>query len=276
MKTHYLLLFFVLGSIVMGWSQPMANRVTGVTVPSPDAASLGKFGDIPVGHFTGSVSTSVPIHTLKAGPLSLDISLQYHSSGLRVAEPASWVGMGWALQTGGIISRTVQGTEDELSGGYLSQGSLLTLNNNCVVHPNYSAPITSMANAQLDGEPDIFSFSVGGYNGKFYINASGTVVQIPKSDLKIEYTLNGSVSNVYRLKKFVITTPDGVKYMFGDIDDGNNAIDISTVNNSLFQTANNWKLKKIESADAAYHFLFTYEEEKFTYAMRARNGLYTS
>ena len=87
--------------------------------------------------------------------------------------------------------------------------------NNCIVHPTYPNPGTAiayMANYQLDGEPDIFSFNVGGYNGKFYFKDSVTIIQIPKSDLKIESNLGGSLGDVYRLKKFVITTPDGIKY----------------------------------------------------------------
>ena len=136
--------------------QPVNNHVGQVSLPTPEAAALGKFGDVPIDYFTGVPSIGVPIHTLRAGPLSLSIGLSHHSSGLHPAEVASWVGHGWALNYGGIISRTVQGIEDEYADGYLAQGALTTFNGTCFSNPSYSLPTTAMVNAQLDGEPDIF------------------------------------------------------------------------------------------------------------------------
>ena len=34
--------------------------------PSPNAASLAKFGDIPVSHYTGATDISIPIYTIQA------------------------------------------------------------------------------------------------------------------------------------------------------------------------------------------------------------------
>ncbi len=80
---------------------------------TPNAASLGKYGDIPVSHYTGVPNISIPIYTVTEGELSLPISLSYHGSGIKVNETASWVGLGWSLNAGGIISRTVVGGRDE-------------------------------------------------------------------------------------------------------------------------------------------------------------------
>jgi len=59
---------------------------------TPNAASLGKYVDIPVGYHTGVPNISIPIYTVQEGELSLPISLSYHSSGIKVNEVASWVG----------------------------------------------------------------------------------------------------------------------------------------------------------------------------------------
>ena len=40
------------------------------------------------------------------------ISLNYHASGVKVAQDASWVGMGWALNAGGCIAKNIQGWDD--------------------------------------------------------------------------------------------------------------------------------------------------------------------
>ena len=63
------------------------------TVPSPTAASLGKFGDMPVSLYTGVPDITVPLWTVQGTPLQLRITFQYHASGIRVEEIAGWVGL---------------------------------------------------------------------------------------------------------------------------------------------------------------------------------------
>ncbi|MEJ0105011.1 MAG: hypothetical protein WDO19_21760 [Bacteroidota bacterium] len=79
----------------------------------PTAASVGKYGDIPVSYHTGVPQIAVPIYTVKEGPLSLPVSISYHAGGIKVMEPAGWCGTGWNLNAGGVISRTVRGVADE-------------------------------------------------------------------------------------------------------------------------------------------------------------------
>jgi len=44
--------------------------------------------------------------------ISVDVSLSYHATGIKVDEEASWVGLGWVLNAGGIITRQVRGNRD--------------------------------------------------------------------------------------------------------------------------------------------------------------------
>src|SRR3990172_4259797 len=81
------------------------NMFHDVIPRTPNAASLGKFGDIPVSYHTGVPDISIAIYNLKEGALSLPVSISYHSSGIKVNETASWVGLGWSLNAGGMISR---------------------------------------------------------------------------------------------------------------------------------------------------------------------------
>ena len=57
-----------------------------IGMPSPTAASLGKFGDIPVSLYTGTPNISVPLFEVKGRTISLPISLSYHGSGVKVEE----------------------------------------------------------------------------------------------------------------------------------------------------------------------------------------------
>jgi hypothetical protein len=88
-----------------------------LSVPSPGAAGLGKFVDIPANFNNGLPQISIPIATVSEGNLQLPISLQYHVGGVRVSEAASWVGLNWVLNAGGIISRQVRGAPDESWNG---------------------------------------------------------------------------------------------------------------------------------------------------------------
>src|SRR5688572_10056570 len=73
-------------------NQNQGELVTPVTLPSPNAQALGKFGAIPVSNYTGVASVSVPLFKLKVGAYELPISLDYHASGIKVNELGANVG----------------------------------------------------------------------------------------------------------------------------------------------------------------------------------------
>ncbi|MEN9611341.1 MAG: hypothetical protein RLZZ628_2155 [Bacteroidota bacterium] len=205
-------------------AQPINRYLNDVAMPSANATAFGKYGDIPVSHFTGVPNISIPITTIQEGPLSLPIRLSYHASGIKVAELASWVGLGWNLNFGGQISRTILGFPDEsaevTSKGYLNGGSAIAKDISAGNIKNYlsglSSPtsgIKALPGLQInDLEPDIFSFTAGNYSGKFYINANKEVVLIPKQDIKVEFDL---ITGQDGLRSFTITTPEGHRYLYG-------------------------------------------------------------
>ena len=144
-----LLGFFLIFSNQSAFAQAINNQIKDVVMPSPTAASLGKYGDIPVSYNTGVPSIGVPIHTITEGSVSLPISLSYHAGGLKVGEPCSWVGTGWSLQAGGIISRTIQGRADERENGYFSMGHLVhTSSDGRCIQKGYAN--TSTQNENID------------------------------------------------------------------------------------------------------------------------------
>ena len=248
-------------------AQALNNQIKDVVMPSPNAASLGKYGDIPVSYHTGVPNVGIPIYTLPEGSISLPISLSYHAGGVKVGEPCSWVGLNWSLQAGGMISRMVQGRVDESAGGYMSTGQFLTAAG--LQQPQVAA--TDIASGFKDGEPDIFSFSVGGYSGKFYIGTqtysalTGTAVVVPKQDVKVEYFLRSGFG-ANRLYKFKVTTPEGVIYEFGDLNDAsatpNAPIEISQPA-GYFWHANGWYLSRITSPDLVSTINLTYTAEEY-------------
>jgi len=178
--------------------------------PSPNAASLGTYANYPVGNFTGAPEISVPIYEIDEGGFKLPISLSYNASGIKVNDIASWVGLGWSLNAGGVITRNVIGAPDDVknwttigginlyptqpptSPSYGNFGFLYANYNGTVSEANARAQLNpggftighffnSQANNiawqfkllrfyQIDAEPDIFNFNFNGHAGKFIFN----------------------------------------------------------------------------------------------------------
>ena len=204
-----------------------------VNIVSPTAASLGKFGDIPVNNHTGIPSISIPIYTVKEGPLSLPISLSYHAGGIKTMEPSGWVGAGWVIgNAGGVISRTVRGAPDEATNSNAERGhfrnygfsNYLTLDGGgrC---PAGGAGVQNndhfFAMDFFDGEPDLFSFNFAGYSGKFFFNDDRVPVLVEAQDIKIDYFYEENpvpaIATSGNIQGFKLTVSNGDKYFFGVI-----------------------------------------------------------
>ncbi len=213
-----------------------------VLPPSPNAASLGKYGDVPVSYYTGTPNITIPIYQLQGRELSVPISLSYHAGGNKVEDIASWVGLGWSLNAGGAIVRMVRGIPDEGSGGILS--SSVSVNDFFAASASVQNTYMTNSNAGLiDFEPDVFIFNFNGRSGKFFLEKVGNELvgyPTPYSDLQIRYTSG----------EWTITDEMGVKYSFG----GGNTDEIvsasygngrSSLGVRAYTSA--WYLKKITS-----------------------------
>lgn len=245
------------------------NPYNEVSIASPTAASLGKYADIPVNYHTGIPDISIPIYTVKEGTLSLPISLSYHASGLRVMEAAGWVGAGWAMNAGGVITRTVRGAPDEKGTsnvttdqpyGYFSDYGWANYIE-YVGDVDAITPGSDFQSGRRDGEPDLFSFNLGGYSGKFYFRDDRTPIFEPQQDFKLDYNYSGTGS----IQSFTLTAPDGTKYYFGGTA-------IERTNPVSGQTGymagtviSSWYLYKIESSDSQFAINLNYVTETYSY-----------
>lgn len=223
----------------------MKLKLPSTLPPAPNAASLGKFGDIPVSEFTGSAAVSLPLYNIKVGSLNLPVTANYHTGGIKVEEIASDLGLGWALTTGGVISKTIRGMEDNLPGGYLYNNGESAIK--VKQFANGEMTDTEAQNFQylvakgyLDTEPDQFTFNFSNFSGKFVYNSNLDIVVHPYENLKIVETSTG----------FKITAPDGIKYIFEDIET-TNVITKTAKNGSInpyidgYQYTSSWYLTKI-------------------------------
>ncbi len=245
------LLFSVFINTVKIHSQSMNNSFGDVTIPSYMAASLGKFAEHQVSHFTGTIRVGLHLYDITQGPLSLPISLNYHTAGVRVSEVASREGLNWAMYAGGMISRTVIGLADEGANGWFSLQNLGTI-----------SP-AAVADGTQDSEPDVFVFNVAGYSGKFLfdINAgtSETVepMIIPRQDIKITRIYSGSI-----LKGFKVILPNGVVCYFGYYD-ASSMVETSQPLPTADATTSGWYLMRMETHDEKHYLTFNYATERY-------------
>jgi len=212
------------GIVLLLWLQSSVVRaqnlnplnVTNIVPPSPDVAAMAKYITMPVSYSTGVPEISVPIYTLKSGDLSLPVTLSYNASGIKVEEVATWVGLGWNLNSGGSVSRIVRGLPDDWDA---SKGFLYTTKTQAyILGLPYDSPERYDLFAEqiyantLDVEPDIYIFSVQGYSGRFYFDQrQRKFVCTPNQNIKIDYSVNGTG----QITGWIFTLPNGVKCYFG-------------------------------------------------------------
>ncbi|MDP4211865.1 MAG: DUF5977 domain-containing protein [Bacteroidota bacterium] len=249
-------------------AQEAANTIGDVSISSPTAASLGKYGDIPVNYHTGIPQISIPIYTVEAGSLKLPISLNYHAAGLKVQEVSSWVGAGWSLDAGGVITRTVQGQPDEsgTNSGTQLNGHFSHYGFNNYLYQGGQEDWQGFSQGRKDGEPDFFFFNFAGYSGKFYFRDDRTPIIVPQQDLKIIPSYSGGRSIDY----FTVVVPNGDQYVFGNSPGVTGATPIETTNpvsltygSSSFPPTSAWYLNKIISADGLFSITLTYVAEAY-------------
>lgn len=220
MKKIIISLFATL-SIMNLHSQNQDIAFPHVTPMTPNAAELAKYADYPVSYYTGTPNTSIPLYEIDVDGFKLPISLNYHASGIRVDQEATWVGLGWSLDVGSRISRTANCTDDFLMGSvdpdhsFVNEGYYTAPEQDLIFQTHYDPPYSptqgNFGNYNLiyDSEPDIFYYNLPGMSGKFLLDKSRGAVLFDKShNLKIEVIKSpGEV-------RFKITDAEGNQYLY--------------------------------------------------------------
>lgn len=263
---------------------------------SPNAASLGQYGEVPVSLYTGTVQINVPIYEIDYMGYKVPISMTYHGGGVRPDQHPGWVGLGWNLNAGGCISRIVNGLPDEtyredmVYADYKTMGYFYTTEIYENTIPTKPDNMTYLGDDNLlyqfyyheDTAPDEFRFDFLGISGSFYLSKDGEWVVKSKEKIEVKLDLlnednyfrkfdNPFISNgidVFRnhysktIKGFTIVDKNGTEYTFGqDL----NAVEFSV---GLFSqmtesiAATTWHLKSIKYVNGAT-IDFVYQKKEF-------------
>lgn len=223
-----------------------------INVATPLATEIARYDRTSVGCFNGTPNIEIPIYNAKIRDLNLPISLKYNASGIRVNQYPTWVGLGWNLNAGGMITRIVNCLPDEIRSdeivplpnvavpkevycGYFYTSKLMDSN-------DWSRNLGVYANRYSDSEPDEFIVNCYGISASFYFyrdkndsikykikTNNGRYFRICPPVLKERpmFDIEGQpfldIKNMFY--EFTLIADDGTKLIFGGEDD---AIELCT------------------------------------------------
>lgn len=224
--------------------------------PPPNAAAIAKHSALTLNKNTGVPNINIPLYAISSSGLSVPVSLSYSSSGIKVDEIASRAGMGWVLNAGGVVTRMLRGTPDEVNP---RRSPWAAIGMNWSTY-NFFESIAKSTNVfGYDSEPDLFSFNFNGFSGSFVFDENMQPVQLSHSNCKISYDFSSADWN------FKIVDGKGVSYYFG----GTGRIEKTKreqICGKLFDTymPTAWYLKKIEHPNGS-RIDFNYTSHTYEY-----------
>jgi len=245
------------------FANPISAQINVPQFYSPQTQSLLKFSQIPVSKYTGIPQITIPLFTLKTPLKPVNISLDYHASGIKDTDMPTWVGLGWTLRAGGTITRIIKGYPDEyINNPTLSSTILHSKLKDARVHgfeetlADYKFDIINSSSmlkcldselpAYSDTQIDMYNYDVNGISGQFTFDNEGNILKLTADNNKIEYLED---------KTFRITDGDGIVYCFKDTEE-----DFVTVGNSQLPYTNSWYLSLAKNPITQDSITFNYNK----------------
>ncbi len=111
-----IILFCLINASLLAQAVPKADMsvLTNKLPASPTASELGKYGEVPVSLYNGTPQVNMPITQISGNDMAMPVSLSYNASGVKVNQIASWVGLGFSLSAGGVITREIRDQPDDV------------------------------------------------------------------------------------------------------------------------------------------------------------------
>ena len=214
----FILLLSLLGLLALSTqaADEYTLNLSPVSPQSPTVAAMARQIEYPVSPYTGIPDISIPLYTITCGNINVPITLSYHASGIQASQESTRVGLGWSLNAGGMIGRTIICGDDlgehsypPYHAGYLQMPNIRTLND---ITTDYCMGGDLIA----DSEPDLFFFSLPHGGGKFMFSKSKSGQPVPV--LVNKQSCNARIDYIPSTHKFNITDDQGTTYVFSTIE----------------------------------------------------------
>lgn len=198
---------------------------------STEAARLFRRLPESMDYARGRATIRIPVFEVKAGGLTLPISLAYTTGGIRVTDQNGAVALGWTLEAEPAISREVRGEPDERH--FMSNRSEAAANS-LFFQYKLSSGLTDVC-------ADIFHYRMLSCSGKFLLESNDRQEFIPQllgdRNVSISTPDNG---RILRITEIDLQEADGTRYRFGGVGCEN-----THSNSGYYPTT--WKAEEITS-----------------------------
>ena len=230
-----------------------------INIKSPEVAAFMKVGDIPVSLYSGIPQISIPLYEVRCGELRLPISLDYQATAIPVNQEATWVGLNWLLNAGGMV--TTRSTLSKAGAPAKDWGFLYNKMNlrevysddfgrhykmdgchemgwkgsygynffKCIVQPktaDISPELYGHIMYNREGEAQSYSANFMGHSFDFIYHPLQEKFIVTGNDRK--FKIVGGDAGIEQ-----ITDADGIQYTFGIIEDNNPNATNSALFNAL-------------------------------------------
>ena len=249
------------------YDEKMNMQIVG---PSPTNAALIIHDKIPVDESTGIPNIQIPLFSSKTidKELDINIALKYHPYQVMAETVAGSTGLGWGLNAGGVITRTMKGFPDEIITRNIDPGILCynffrdgikrydTYENvDAQMNEDYIKYLYNSGKGFNDNEYDIFNLNINGISEEFILNRIDDD-EGPKLITKLLNPTNNiiNVNYIYDFQtdsfdiiSFDLIDVNGNKYAFSEIEEVYSSKDIinkyyNTDHNNFSSTMpTNWK-----------------------------------
>lgn len=225
--------------------------------PSPEAASRVKYADVPFSHSMGLAEYEVAFSPLKGCELTVPVSLRYRSGGIKLQEVAGVAGLGWTLEAGGCITRTVMDMPDE----FVSELEFMTHQMPSASDTVSLSYLSNLAWHRKEAQLDRYSYNVCGLSGTFVIQDNDELTLLSGDAVHITFVRDSGGAPYY----FTIVGPDGTIYRFNEREythhDGTNGDDSSLIihgEEDKWYAVTTWHLSYIKSRSGLETANFSY------------------
>ncbi|MEJ0106575.1 MAG: DUF5977 domain-containing protein [Bacteroidota bacterium] len=231
-----------------------------VNIKTPEVSAFNKNIETPVSLYSGTANVNIPLFNIIIKGVSVPITLDYNTGGIRVDQDATFVGLGWKLNYGGEISRKVKGIPDEryFINAANNSGSVSFFNSlpfsNAADFDNRIGYISQAKDGLKDFMPDEFYYSALESSGKFmFSQLENKFILFPKDDIDVQ-------ADDQSLNSWTLKMANGVQANFGQ-----NAIVTQDDLSGSFATKNEWLIKGIQNTS---NQSITYSYEAFNYSLK--------
>ncbi len=246
-------------------AQTTGTGISQIIPPSPEMSALFRYLEFSVNHASGIPSIDIPIYEIKHGPITLPITISYDASGRKAAEYISSVGMGWMLNTGCAISRTIKGKDDFLYGPVKVERTAEQIKRDKSNPLNYDVSLRKRDYAYLQEaiedlnpyidniygvrgaaifnlEHDIFAYNIPGHMG-YYTLYDGALDNSPVS-----------IRRDYPNTTWSIINETGIKFNF-----------VPSEQTGLKMSLTGWSIDEIQSPNSKHKIKFKYLPKESVY-----------